>query len=433
MGLLLAMMKALCLLPYPLNVMKKILQINITANWGSHGRIAENIGLLVISKGWDSYIGYGRRANQSKSHLMHIGSMWDERWHGVQSRLIDNHGLASSYVTKNFVKEISLIKPDLIHLHNIHGYYLNYPILFRYLSKVSVPIVWTLHDCWPITGHCAYFDYVGCSRWKNECCAPCPCKKEYPRAIMFEATKRNFQLKKKVFNSVGNITLVPVSDWLGGILKDSFLSKYPTKVIKNGIDLNVFKTSDASDVRDKYGIGHKRYVLGVASVWEKRKGFDDFLQLAKRIPINMKIVLVGLDKKKLSIAQKNDIIGIPRTENVSELVALYSGADIFLNLTYEDNYPTTNLEAMACGTPVLTYKTGGSPESVSLDTGWVVEKGDIDAVKNIILTIPHDNDHMRKACRERAEIKFDKNKCFEEYLKLYEELLKNESCDSFSL
>jgi len=250
---------------------------------------------------------------------------------------------------------------------------------------------------------------------------------------MFEATKRNFQLKKKVFNSVGNITLVPVSDWLGGILKDSFLNKYPTKVIKNGIDLNVFKTSDASDVRDKYGIGHKRYVLGVASVWEKRKGFDDFLQLAKRIPINMKIVLVGLDKKKLSIAQKNDIIGIPRTESVSELVALYSGADMFLNLTYEDNYPTTNLEAMACGTPVLTYRTGGSPESVSLDTGWVVEKGDIDAVKNIILTIPHDNDHMRKACRERAEIKFDKNKCFEEYLKLYEELLKNESCDSFSL
>lgn len=403
--------------------MRTLFQINVTSNWGSHGKIAEDIGRLAIEKGWRSVIAYGRYATPSQSETIKIGSDISVKEHVLESRLMDNHGLASRSATRRLIKQIDDIKPDIIHLHNIHGYYLNYPLLFDYLKSAGVPVVWTLHDCWPFTGHCAYFDYAGCERWKRGCFSPCPCKNEYPKSLLLESPQRNYQLKKEILNSVENLILVPVSDWLGGLLKDSFLNKYPAKVIKNGIGLNVFKTSDASDVRDKYGIGHERYVLGVASVWEKRKGFDDFLQLAKGMPIDMKIVLVGLDKIKLSIARQNDIIGIPRTESVGELVALYSGADMFLNLTYEDNYPTTNLEAMACGTPVLTYRTGGSPESVSLDTGWVVEKGDIDAVKNIILTIPCNNDTMRKACRERAEIKFDKNKCFEEYLKLYEELM----------
>ena len=333
--------------------MHKLLQINITANWGSHGKIAEEIGNLAISRGWGSYISYGRWANPSKSKLIHIGSSFDEKCHGLQSRLFDNHGLASVKATKNFIKEIEKIKPDIIHLHNIHGYYLNYPILFDCLKRMQVPVVWTLHDCWPFTGHCAYFDFAKCERWKKGCYSPCPCKSEYPKTILCEATKRNYRLKKEVFNTIANLTLVPVSDWLGSLLKESFLKNYPIKVVKNGIDINVFKPADAIEVRKKYGIGFQPYLIGVASVWEKRKGFDDFLKLAKEISPKIKLVLVGLDKNKLSTAQQNGIIGIPRTENVNELTALYSGAEMFLNLTYEDNYPTTNLEAMACGTPVL--------------------------------------------------------------------------------
>lgn len=404
--------------------MSRILQINITANWGSHGKIAEEIGNLAISRGWESYIAYGRWANPSKSKLIHIGSSFDEKCHGLQSRLFDNHGLASVLATKKFIKEIEKIKPDIIHLHNIHGYYLNYPILFDCLKQMQVPVVWTLHDCWPFTGHCAYFDFAKCERWKKGCYSPCPCKSEYPKAILCEATKRNYRLKKEVFNSVGNLTLVPVSDWLGSLSKESILKNYPIKVVKNGIDINVFKPADAIEVRKKYGIGFQPYLIGVASVWEKRKGFDDFLKLAKEISPKIKLVLVGLDKNKLSTAQQNGIIGIPRTENVNELTALYSGAEMFLNLTYEDNYPTTNLEAMACGTPVLTYRTGGSPEAVSPDTGWIAEKGDVEAVKDVITTLPINKESIRKACRKRAEEHFDKNKCFEEYMNLYESLLQ---------
>ena len=404
--------------------MSRILQINITANWGSHGKIAEEIGNLAISRGWGSYISYGRWANPSKSKLIHIGSSFDEKCHGLQSRLFDNHGLASVKATKNFIKEIEKIKPDIIHLHNIHGYYLNYPILFDCLKRMQVPVVWTLHDCWPFTGHCAYFDFAKCERWKKGCYSPCPCKSEYPKTILCEATKRNYRLKKEVFNTIANLTLVPVSDWLGSLLKESFLKNYPIKVVKNGIDINVFKPADAIEVRKKYGIGFQPYLIGVASVWEKRKGFDDFLKLAKEISPKIKLVLVGLDKNKLSTAQQNGIIGIPRTENVNELTALYSGAEMFLNLTYEDNYPTTNLEAMACGTPVLTYRTGGSPEAVSPDTGWIVEKGDVEAVKDVITTLPINKESIRKACRKRAEEHFDKNKCFEEYMKLYESLIQ---------
>lgn len=404
--------------------MSRILQINITANWGSHGKIAEEIGNLAISRGWESYIAYGRWANPCKSKLIHIGSSFDEKCHGLQSRLFDNHGLASVLATKKFIKEIEKIKPDIIHLHNIHGYYLNYPILFDCLKQMQVPVVWTLHDCWPFTGHCAYFDFAKCERWKKGCYSPCPCKSEYPKTILCEATKRNYRLKKEVFNTIANLTLVPVSDWLGSLLKESFLKNYPIKVVKNGIDINVFKPADAIEVRKKYGIGFQPYLIGVASVWEKRKGFDDFLKLAKEISPKIKLVLVGLDKNKLSTAQQNGIIGIPRTENVNELTTLYSGAEMFLNLTYEDNYPTTNLEAMACGTPVLTYRTGGSPEAVSPDTGWIVEKGDVEAVKDVITTLPINKESIRKACRKRAEEHFDKNKCFEEYMNLYESLIQ---------
>lgn len=401
--------------------MTTIVQINVTANWGSHGKIAEDIGKMVTNRNWRSIIAYGRYSNPSQNEVIRIGTDNSIRWHGLESRLFDNHGRASRLATRSFIHELEAIRPDLIHLHNIHGYYLNYQILFDYLSNRDIPVVWTLHDCWPFTGHCAYFDYVECDRWKSRCYAPCPGKSEYPKSCLFDSSSKNYTNKKRLFNSVKNLTIVPVSQWLGDMVKLSFLNKYPIHVIKNGIDLNTFNPSPSSDVRNKYNIGDNQYILGVASIWERRKGFDDFIKLAHELPKDIKIVLVGLDKCKLNIARNNGIIGIPRTENVKELVSLYSGADIFLNLTFEDNYPTTNLEAMACGTPVITYKTGGSPEAVTEETGWVVEKGDVDAVAKIITN--EDWKNKSNACRKRAEDCFDKNRCFEEYIKLYEGLL----------
>lgn len=404
--------------------MKRLLQINITANSGSHGKIAEEIGQLVQSKGWDSYISYGRFANPSKSHLIRIGGMWDERWHALESRFFDNHGLASRLVTKLFIKRIDELEPDIIHLHNIHGYYLNFPILFKYLGKINVPVVWTLHDCWPFTGHCAFFDYAGCERWKTGCYASCPCKSNYPKSIFLDRSCNNWHIKKQYFTSLRNLTLVPVSNWLERMVLQSFLGHYPIRVIHNGIDINVFKPSkDYDEIRKKFKIPRKKLILGVANVWEERKGLNDFLKLRSLMSDEYVIVLVGLKKNQISSLPEG-IIGITHTQDQYELARLYSTADVFLNPTYEDNYPTTNLEAMACGTPVVTYKTGGSPEAVSEDTGLVIQQGELAALFNASKYIcEKGKDSWKDNCRKRAELFFDNTKCFNKYVDIYDSLI----------
>lgn len=363
--------------------MPKLLQINITANWGSHGKIAEDIGALTIENGWDSHIAYGRRSNESKSQLYHIGNMADEYLHGIASRIFDNHGLMSVGATKKLIDYIRQINPDIIHLHNIHGYYLNYPLLFEYLSKYGKPVVWTLHDCWTFTGHCAHYMFANCEKWKTEC-NNCPLLSNYPASMLFDRSKKNFQQKKQSFLSVDNLTLVPVSKWLEGELRQSFFKTKNIHLIQNGIDVQRFTPIGQKDnILAKYGIPqNKKVILGVASNWY-RKGLDDFIAIRHMLPNDYHIILVGLskkDKKKLP----NNIIGIMRTENIDELVALYSACDVFFNPTWEDNFPTTNLEAMACGTPVITYNTGGSPEVITPETGIVIERGDLQSAVNAI-------------------------------------------------
>lgn len=404
-----------------------ILQVNILANSGSTGKIAEGIGQAIISNGWRSIIAYGQKANVSKSETIRIGNNISIREHGLESRLFDNQGLASRIATRNFLKKLEDIRPTIIHLHNIHGYYLNYPLLFQYLASNNIPIVWTLHDCWPFTGHCAYFDYAKCDRWKTACHTPCPCKGNYPKSILADFSERNYSLKKKYFTSVSNINFVPVSYWLGDLLAQSFFSNYPIEVIHNGIDLDIFKPyNDKNVVLEKYNLLGKIIVLGVASEWDERKGMRDFFKLREMLPTTYSIVLVGVNGRQQK-SLPDGIVGLCRTHNQQELSQLYSCADIFLNLTYEDNYPTTNLEAIACGTPVLTYNTGGSPESVSPNTGWVVEKGDVDSVAQIVKSQiqlkEEDRCKQRYLCREKALKEFEKGIRFHDYIKLYERIL----------
>ena len=349
--------------------MKKLLQINITANWGSHGKIAEGIGQAAIKQGWQSYIAYGRWTNPSTSNLFHVGNSWDEMRHGIASRLLDNHGLMSQKATKSLLQFVRNVNPDIVHLHNIHGYYLNYPLLFQYLCQHDIPVVWTLHDCWSFTGHCAHYEFIGCEKWKTHC-AECPQKGAYPKSLLLDRSYRNFEQKKEVFLSLNRLTLVPVSRWLQRQLQQSFFKHTPTRLIYNGIDTNVFsKQTEVSWIKEKYGIpAHCAIVLGVASNWY-RKGLPDFLQLASLLPPSIRIVLVGLTKQEQNLAARAGIVGISRTDNLHELCSLYSVASVYFNPTWEDTFPTTNLEAMACGTPVVTYNTGGSPETVTAGTG----------------------------------------------------------------
>lgn len=395
----------------------KLLQINVTANWGSTGKIAEDIGKIAIGEGWESWIAYGRGNPKSDSNLIRIGNDFDMRLHGLQSRLFDNHGLTSKMVTRKFISQIKEISPDVIHLHNIHGYYLNYPILFNFLKSWGGPVVWTFHDCWPFTGHCAYYDYSNCSKWKTEC-RNCPQLKNYPTSVLKDRSRSNYYDKKNTFSGCENLTLVPVSDWLKGELSKSFLANYPSITIHNGIDTDVFHPIEKESINSNYKV-----VLGVASVWDKRKGLDEFIKLREKLPVNYLIILVGLSIDQIS-SLPNGITGIRRTENVEQLVSLYNSADVFVNPTLEDNFPTTNLEALACGTPVVTYNTGGSPEAIDEKTGFVVSYQDVDTLADKIKFICEGTPFTSDDCRHRALTLYNKSFVFKDYLNLYNSIHK---------
>jgi len=396
----------------------KVLQINTTVNSGSTGRIAEDLGRLLLSKGHQSYIAHSRENRDSQSHKFYIGSKLDFYSHVLQSRILDNHGFASANATKSFVKEIGSYDFDIIHLHNIHGYYLNVEHLFSDLQKRNVPVFWTFHDCWPFTGHCAYFERVSCEKWKTEC-HTCPLKSAYPTSNFLDRSRTNFQKKKKIFNSVPKLNIVVPSAWLGDYVKQSFLGNFPVHVIHNGIDTETFKPQQNDALKLKYNLGEKKIVLGVASIWDKRKGLEDFVELSKNLDSDYQIVLVGLTEKQVQSLPEN-IIGITRTENVQEMANLYSMATVFANPTYIDNFPTTNIESLACGTPVVTYRTGGSPEALSKETGRVVDKGSITQLQSAIEELSSiSGTSLSQLCRKRAVKNFNKNVQFDKYIDLY--------------
>ncbi|MBR1774415.1 MAG: glycosyltransferase [Bacteroidales bacterium] len=405
---------------------QKLLQINVSANSGSTGKIAEDIGKVVLSQGWKSYIAYGRTGNKSASELIKIGDSygWNVKEHGFETRLFDNHGLSSRLATKKFIKQLDAINPDIIHLHNIHGYYINYKILFEYLIKKDIPVVWTLHDCWAFTGHCGHFDFVGCFKWKTGCCA-CPCRQDYPKSQFLDCSRKNFLLKKQLFTSVKNMTIVPVSHWLGGLVKESFLKNYPMEVIHNGIDLNIFKPyNDTQAVRDKYNLNGKFVLLGVANIWSKRKGLADYLELSKIIDKDTVIVLVGLNDRQLKDLPQN-IIGIKRTENQQQLVELYSLADVVLNLSYEETFGLTTVEGFACGTSSIVYDKTASPELIKDSSGHVVQAGNIKQIKEAVEKIrTNSKEEYQKTCRQRAENFYNKDVVFKKYSDIYNKVLK---------
>ena len=414
--------------------MKKLLQIGSSLNCGAPGKIAEQIGLLAMSRGWDVYMAHGvRHSNPSQLKTIPMVTPHEERVHALYSLLLDRHGLGPDGKTKQLVEWIKEHKPDVIHLHNIHGYFLNYKTLFKYLVTTDIPVVWTLHDCWPFTGHCAYFDAVDCMRWKNGC-YDCPLRKDYPKSMVIDRSKKNYELKKRLFTGLKNCVMVPVSDWLGNITKESFMGTYPVHVIHNGIDLYVFRPVK-TDLRQRLGIvPEKIVVLGLAAPWVPRKGYNDMIRISEEK--DFQVVMVGVSVEQKETLPKN-IIAITRTSNQQELVEYYNMADVFVNPTYSDNFPTTNVEALACGTPVITYRTGGSPEAISdvenvkivkdgvecYPTGMVVEQGNIAGIVESIREL-HAHPLSAEDCRKRAEIYFDKDKCFEKYIELYESLLK---------
>lgn len=398
----------------------KIVQINSVCSVGSTGRIAVDISKNLNENQIENYIIYGE-GNSAYPNAIKIGNVFNIRWHQIQTRFFGWHGFASKKATKQLINILENINPDIIHLHNIHGFYLNIEILFNYLEKSNKKVVWTLHDCWPFTGHCAYFDFVGCKKWENEC-FNCENRLRYPKSYFFDRSKKAFQKKKLLFTKCKNLTIVTPSTWLKNLVEKSFLSKYNSLVINNGIDLDIFKKVDYKDVQAKYAIENKFVILGVANGFDERKGLKYFIELSKKLTDNFKIVLIGVSLEQIKDLPSN-IIGIERTESVTELAKFYSLADVLFNPTLEDNFPTVNLEALSCGTPVITFDTGGSKEAIDENTGFIVKKGDIVSTINAINEInKNGKDYYSVVCSNRAKQVFDKNEKYEQYLTLYKKI-----------
>lgn len=363
----------------------RLLLINTTCGIGSTGRICLEIAREYEEKGYEVKIAYGREPidDTSKKYAVRIGNDFEMKIHGALSRIFDNQGLNSRSATKRFLEWADTFDPDIVWLHNIHGYYLNYIELFNWIkNRHSMKVIWTLHDCWAFTGHCSYFTMVKCDGWKKGCTI-CKHKDLYPRSVFLSCSEQNYTKKKESFTGVACMHIITPSQWLSDLVKKSFLKEYEVEVRHNTIDESVFQYTE-SDFREKYSLEGKKIILGVADEFGKRKGLDDFIELSKILPKDYVIVLVGLSDKEMEKIP-SCIVGIKRTRNVDELVKIYSAADVYVNATYEDNYPTTNLEAQACGTPCLTYRSGGSPESVPPEN--VVEVGDLDQLRYKIVDL----------------------------------------------
>ena len=404
----------------------KLLQINpVVRENTSTGKIMRELGELAQAAGWESYIAYSQARDGVPLHssrLVPVGNKLDLFIHWLFTRLFDAHGLASKRATRQLIRRIREIDPDSVHIPNVHGYFLNYPLLLNYLAERGKPVVWTVHDCWLFTGHCYHYVAAGCDRWQSGC-HDCPQKRAFPTSWLLDRSRRNYAAKRQALTALPDLSLVTVSDWMRREVAKSFLKEVPCRVIHNGIDLDTFHPVTDPGSRDRYGIPATHYVLAVASIWLPQKGIPDLVGLAGRLAQDERLVLVGRMSEEQRAAFPDGVTFIPRTENAAALAALYTGALALVNPTWQDNYPTVNLEAIACGTPVITYRTGGSVESVTPQTGFVVEQGDVEGMAACIRTIrAQGKEHYAETCREYALEHFDKKKRFQDYIRLYESL-----------
>ncbi len=391
---------------------------------GSTGKIMLQTAQVARKQGWEAktyctqpFSLAGKTTPISAPDHYYWGSFYENMFHYCVGSTLGRNGCYSVFGTRKLVKELKKFQPDVLHLHNLHSHCIHFPTLLSYIKKHNISTIWTLHDCWTFTGQCAHFDMFGCDKWKTGC-HHCQQPISYPRTRI-DNSKHMYHLKKKWFTGVKNMTLATPSQWLANLTRESFLQEYPVRVIPNGIDLSVFKPI-ASDFRKRYNCEDKTLLLGVAFGWGSRKGLDVFLELAKRLPDSYCIVLVGTNDRVDAMLPEN-IISIHRTDNQTELAKIYSAADVFVNCTREDTFPTVNMEALACGTPVVTFRTGGSPEMLDSTCGSVVEKNDVDALEQEILRICTQKPFTPESCQKRAE-SFEMYDRFGQYVKLYEEV-----------
>ena len=392
----------------------KVVQVNVTCGVGSTGKICKAIGERLVAQGDESYIFHTRREPNTEFHISYATPLYIKA-QALKSRLAGNYGFNSIAATKRLIAELERIQPDIVNLHNLHGHNCHLGMLFSYLKEKRVKVIWTFHDCWAFTGYCPHFVMAKCDKWQTGC-EHCPQHREF--SFLFDRSRWLYQKKKDLFTGL-DMTVVTPSRWLADLVGQSFLKDYPVTVINNGIDLSGFYPRESS-FREKYGIPPDKHILlAVAFDWGIRKGLDVLTELSGTLdPQRYQLVLVGTNE---SVDQQlpENIISIHRTQNQQELAEIYSAADLLLNPTREDTYPTVNMESLACGTPVLTFRTGGSPEMLDDTCGSAVPCDDTEAFRNEILRICEERPFTTEQCVIKAA-EFDQSQKYKEYTELYE-------------
>ncbi len=389
----------------------KIVQLNITCGVGSTGKICLAVSKLLNERGVENYILFSEGESDYEYGIKYADK-YEIKLEALKSRAFGNYGFNSKALTERLIAKLDEIKPDIVHLHNLHGHGCNLEMLFSYFKEKNIKLYWTFHDCWAFTGYCPHFDMVGCDKWQTQC-GNCPQKGAY--SFFFDKSDKLYSKKKGLFSGL-DLTIITPSEWLKGLVKKSFFKDYEVKVINNGIDLNVFRPRE-SGFREKYSLQDKFVVLGVAFNWDERKGIDVFCDLAHTLPSDCAVVLVGTNENTRKLLPEN-VIAIDRTENQQELAEIYSACDLFVNATREDTFPTVNIEALACGTPVLTFDTGGSGETIDSTCGMKVAKNDVNSLKKALLHIKENKLFTKEACLKKSE-EYQKDDKFREYADLY--------------
>lgn len=404
-------------------VLMRVYQINVVNGVGSTGRIVNDLQEYLVKRGDQCRIAYGRGKSCVESDCsIRISTKAGVYIDAFLTRLTDRAGRYSVSATKKLINDLKKYKPDIVHLHNIHGYYLNIKLLFDYLKKADIPVIWTLHDCWSFTGHCVHFDMIECSKWETMC-NKCPQKSDYPTSIFLDNSQNNYLFKKELFNSISNLTFVTPSKWLKNVVSQSFFCNHQIEVVYNGIDCNIFKPVE-SNFKERYSIEGKKMILGVASVWDERKGLDTFVELSNLLDDSYVVVLVGLSSKQAKNVPSK-IITIERTNDTRELAQIYSAADVFVNTSVEETMGLTTVEAMSCGTPVIVMNATAIPEVVGEKCGVVVEKGKINDLVEAIKTTVNQKINVSNVCREWAMTNYEKSLQYEKYYMLYKSILED--------
>ena len=392
----------------------KVVQINTTCGIGSTGKICVGISQILTDSNIENYI----LCSKSNGYPLGIPCANSKyiKTQALKAKILGNYGFNSKHATRIMIGELERIQPDIVHLHNIHGHDCNLAMLFSWFRSHNTKMIWTFHDCWAFTAYCPHFTVAKCDKWRS-CCEQCVQRRNY--SWLFDRSRELYEKKKALFTGL-DMTIVTPSAWLADLVKQSFLKEYPVCVIPNGIDLNIFRPA-GSQFRQERELENKKIVLGVAFGWSDKKGLDVFIELSQKLPESYQIVLVGTNPEVDKLLPKN-ILSVHRTQNRQELAQIYSAADVFVNPTREENYPTVNMEALACGTPVLTFQTGGSPEMLDESCGRVVPCDDVEALEKEILHICTDKPFAKADCLKKAGT-FDQTQRFKEYLKLYERVV----------